>query len=81
MGWLRRGSEESSYAPRSDPNLQPEPERERDRFDARVGVGVTLGPLDWQLAWDMNDGEVASYSDYGGHGDDAGWVLSVAHEW
>lgn len=70
LGWFRRNeSGESRYEP------------ERERTDARVGVGVTLGQFDLQLAWVMNDGQGAYYSYYAGHGDDEGWVLSVARDW
>jgi uncharacterized protein (TIGR02001 family) len=72
LGGLRRnGSGKSPY----------EPEPDRERIDARVGVGVALGRFDLQLAWVMNDGQGAYYSYYSGHSDDQGWVLSVAHDW
>jgi len=76
LGWLHRGEERdggtyAAYAP------------ERNRLDARVGLGVAFEPFDLQIAWVMTDSEseyTRLYPVYGSI-DRGGWVLSLSRSW
>jgi uncharacterized protein (TIGR02001 family) len=67
-GWLRRNESEESVH-----------ESEHERFDTRVGVGMTWRAFDLQLAWVSSDGQEAYPYDL--HTDRTAWVLSVARNW
>ncbi|MDI9238403.1 TorF family putative porin [Lysobacter sp. LF1] len=68
-GWLHHDTTEQSF-----PGLQ------RQRFDLRAGLGVTVAACDLQIAWVWSDGEEVRYA-FSPEVDHSTLVLSLSRSW